>query len=140
MPPPSATHLIGHKSLDADHERIIALWRSLEASKTMEAARAAVSQLLDEAIGHFAREEDFMRQCGFPGLADHRVRHQDLASDLRRSILSPMLASGTRHDFIGTARALLNRLVTHILVEDAKIAPYARALASRMSKTMAKAG
>ncbi len=81
-----------------------------------------------------------MRQCGFPGLADHRALHQDLASDLRRSILSPMLASGSRKDFIGIVRTLLGRLVTHIAVEDAKIGPYARALASRMSRTMAKAG
>ena len=136
----SAAYVIGHKSLDADHETIIALWRMLEASRTIESARRAACQLMDETIGHFAREEDFMRRCGYPRLDEHHAVHQDLASTLRRVILTPVPGGGSHTDFVTAVCALLGRLVTHIVAEDAKIAPYARNLASQMARTMTRSG
>ena len=126
----STTYVIGHKSLDADHEMIVQLWRTLEASKSIEAARKAAMQLMDEAIGHFSREEDFMRQCNFPQLAAHRTRHQELASCLRQTVLTPI----TSHDgFVNAVCTLMGRWVSHIVTEDAKLAPYARQLAVQMA-------
>jgi len=131
----NSTYAIGHKSLDADHEAIIGLWRTLEATKTMDAARNAAVRLMDETLGHFSREEVFMAQCGFPHLAEHRASHQDLAGKLRRIILS----SNSHKDFVGAICTLMERWVTvHIVVDDAKIAPYARALAERMAKALSQ--
>jgi len=130
----SLSYVIGHKSLDADHELIIDLWRRLEATKSLESARTAASQLMTAAADHFTREEVFMRQCGFPRLDEHRASHQDLASSLRRVILTPVLDTGSRDGFVAAVCALMGRMVTHIVVEDAKIAPYARNLASQMAK------
>ena len=95
---------------------------------------------MDETLNHFTREEAFMRQCGFPGLDGHRAIHQELASSLRHVILAPTFDTGKRADFIGAVCALMGRMVTHIVVEDAKIAPYARNLASQVSRAMAKTG
>jgi hemerythrin-like metal-binding protein len=109
---------------------IIQLWRNLEASKSIEAARKAAMQLMDETIGHFAREEEFMRQCGFPQLATHRSRHQELAASLRQTVLTPI----TSHDgFVNAVCTLMGRWVSHIMTEDAKLAPYARQLATQMA-------
>ena len=126
----STTYVIGHKSLDADHEMIVQLWRTLESSKSIEAARKAAMQLMDETIGHFAREEDFMRQCNYPDLASHRGRHQELASNLRQTVLTPV----TSHDaFVSAICTLMGRWVSHIITEDAKLAPYARQLATQIA-------
>ena len=126
----STTYVIGHKSLDADHETIIQLWRNLEATKSIESARKAAMQLMDETIGHFAREEDFMRQCGFPHLAAHRSRHQELAASLRQTVLTPI----TSHDvFVNAVCTLMGRWVNHIVSEDSKLAPYAHNLAIQMA-------
>jgi hemerythrin-like metal-binding protein len=107
---------------------IVELWRTLESSKSIEAARKAAMQLMDETIGHFAREEDFMRQCGFPQAAAHRSRHQELAASLRQTILAPV----TSHDaFVNAICTLMGRWVSHIVTDDAKLAPYAHQLAIR---------
>lgn len=127
----STTYIIGHKALDDDHAVIIELWRGLEASRTLEAARNAASRLMDETIDHCIREEEFMRHCGFPRLDTHRAHHQHLAADLRRVILAPMLDSKAPDDFVNAVCIQMGRWVSHILVEDAKLAPYARNLAGR---------
>ena len=132
------TYVIGHKSLDADHEQIISLWQTLEATRTIESARGAASHLMDKANGHFACEEAFLRQCGFPGLGPQCTAHRELASDLRRIILVPPSGSGSREDFVASVRRLMGRWVNHIVMEDTKVAPYARTLAHKMTKSMAE--
>jgi hemerythrin len=134
----SFTFVIDNESLDADHEMIVGLWRTLDASRTVETARTVAMRLMDEATGHFAREEEFMRQCGFPQQAAHRASHQTLAADLRRVIITSMLGGGPRDDFVDTVRALANRWVGHIVGEDSKLAPYGRKIAAQTAKPMAR--
>ena len=133
----SLTFVIGHPALDADHQMIVELWRSLEATKTEDSARTVAARLMDLTLGHFSREEDFMRQCGFPLLEAHRNHHRALASELRRVILSPVMGGG-RDDLVSAVCALMNRWISHILVEDARIAPYAKAHARQMTRPPAR--
>lgn len=124
----AASYSIGHPILDDDHDRMIAAWRELEASRTLEAAKAAASRLMAEASGHFDREEQFMVQCGYPDLARHKRLHAEMGAALRHVLLLPLLGKGGHEEFILAMRSLMDKWVmAHILGEDSKLAPYVRA-------------
>ena len=127
----AANYSIGHKALDDDHDRMIAAWRELEASRTLDAAKAAGARLMAEAKEHFDREEQVMVQCGYPDLARHKRLHAEMGSALRHVLLLPLLGKCEHQDFILAMRSLMDKWVmAHILGEDAKLAPYARAHAA----------
>ncbi|KIM00071.1 hypothetical protein CCC_02859 [Paramagnetospirillum magnetotacticum MS-1] len=127
----AATYSIGQPALDDDHDRMIAAWRELEASRTLDAAKTAAAVLMSEAAEHFAREEQFMLQCGYPDRVRHTAMHAEMASGLRRVLLSPLMGGGKHEDFVGAVRNLMDRWVrVHILGEDTKLAPYARNFAA----------
>jgi hemerythrin len=127
----AASYSIGHAALDDDHDRMIAAWRELEASRTLDAAKQAAARLMAEAGEHFSREEIFMQQCGYPDLVRHREMHAQMASALRKVILSPLMGDVKHVEFVASVRGLMEKWITvHILVEDARLAPYARAHAS----------
>jgi hemerythrin len=127
----AANYSIGHQALDDDHDRMIAVWRELEASRTLDAAKAAGARLMAETGGHFDREELLMVQCGYPDLARHKRLHTEMGAALRHVLLLPLLGKGEHQDFITAMRSLMDKWVmAHILGEDAKLAPYTRAHAS----------
>lgn len=77
-----------------------------------------------------------MTQCGFPRRMEHAAMHREMASSLRRIILAPLLTNEARENFVAQIRALMQTWVTvHIVVEDAKIAPFARALGNRLANS-----
>lgn len=138
----AAGYRIGHKALDDDHDDMIAAWRELEAGLTFEAAKAAAARLSAIAGEHFAREEQFMLECGFPDRASHRRLHEDMAAGLRRILLLPLLGNIAHQDFVGAVRRMMNEwIMVHIVVEDAKLAPFAARLqAARQSRAAAVLG
>lgn len=137
--PVASGYHIGHKALDGDHDGMIAVWRELEAGLSFEAAKAAAARLSSIAAEHFAREEQFMLECGYPDRIRHRMLHDDMTVGLRRILLSPLLGSVGHQEFVGFMRRLMNEwIMVHILVEDAKLAPYAARLAAeRRSRAVA---
>ncbi|BAE51895.1 bacteriohemerythrin [Paramagnetospirillum magneticum] len=137
----ATSYTIGHKPLDDDHDRMIAAWRELEGSRTLEAAKAAAAVLMAEAGEHFAREEMFMLQCGYPDRVRHMALHAEMASGLRRVLLSPLMGGSPHDDFVLAVRSLMDKWVmVHILGEDAKLAPYARAHAAHAAHGLAVNG
>ncbi len=42
-----------------------------------------LNRLVDYTTTHFAAEEGLMRKHGFPGLADHRVKHEELTRQVQ---------------------------------------------------------
>jgi hemerythrin len=136
----AASYSIGHAALDDDHDRMIAAWRELEASRTLDAAKAAAARLMAEAGEHFSREELFMLQCGYPDLVRHKELHAQMGAALRKVILSPLMGEVKHEDFVASMRNLMEKWITvHILVEDARLAPYARAHASPTRRPAAAA-
>lgn len=124
----AASYSIGQPDLDDDHDHMIVCWRELESSGTLAAAKAAATQLMTQTTEHFAREEAFMAQCGYPDLVRHKKLHAEMAAALRNILLSPLLGNGRHEEFILAVRSLMNKWVAaHILGEDAKLTPYARA-------------
>ena len=127
MPPQGPSYAIGHQALDDDHDAMIAIWRELEASQTLDAAKMAAVRLMNETAAHFAREEEFMAQCRYPDLARHRVLHRDMVTALRGVLLSPLMGTGKHEDFVVAVRNLMQKWISvHIVNEDSRLAPYAR--------------
>ena len=130
----SASYVIGHQVLDEDHDAMVAIWRELEASQTLETAKMAAVKLMNQTAEHFAREEEFMVQCGYPDLARHRGLHRDMIAALRGVLLSPLIGSGKHEDFVVAVRSLMQKwIAVHLVAEDARLAPYVRRAGGRLA-------
>lgn len=77
---------VGHDELDGHHQAIIAMVNDLYAGLQEGTEEASTKDVLDRLVDytkwHFSREEELMRACQFPGLADHRAAHRRLVKDL----------------------------------------------------------
>ena len=122
---------VGVPALDADHRGMICIINSLRDVDEQNAGRVA-DMALDGLIAycgyHFAREEQVMDRCGFPGLEFHRGEHQGFAryvSDLRERYTGQPEAA-----IIDELRDYLTRwLRHHILIQDMAYKPYVLAAA-----------
>ena len=82
---------VGDPALDSDHRHMVELIAALESAALAPFDPGRVSglltDLLDHCRAHFVREETVMHRVGFPGLEDHRLRH-----DLLRRRLEGLVA------------------------------------------------
>ena len=66
--------------LDEHHNRIFAilakLFDELGKQRSKEVLRATLLDLKQYAVDHFAAEEIFMKQYGYPGYAKHKKEHE----------------------------------------------------------------
>ena len=73
-------------ALDHDHQIIADLISQFHdahaAGKGPEILETIFGVLMDYTLSHFAREEALMEQAGYPDLADHRIGHEKLKSEL----------------------------------------------------------
>ncbi len=78
---------VGVPQLDADHKAIIRLINRLHESLRTGSGAADLGEIFDKLIdyieSHFAREEQVMEACGYPGVKDHRAAHDGFAEDIR---------------------------------------------------------
>jgi hemerythrin len=85
---------VGVKALDQQHQTIMERLNELHEEalngRLNEAAAPLINHLVSLAGEHFATEEKLMESTRFPGLADHRVNHGELAKKIAEFI--------TRHD------------------------------------------
>jgi hemerythrin len=72
--------------LDHQHQRLFLAVAELNDAIRMGRADSMVSEVLEKviehAISHFAAEESFLQQYGYPGLAAHRHEHEKLAQQI----------------------------------------------------------
>ncbi len=109
--------------LDEQHKLIIRMINTLESCSGSPNEAEAVSETLTEMIHHakehFAEEEHFMREHGYPELDAHHVLHKDFLHKIVRF-------STAAHALVpGLAERLQTYLVDwfsqHVLFEDMKI-------------------
>lgn len=86
-----ATHTVGHAALDAEHRSLLAHCNAL--ADCLEAADgqrfdALFGELMVQAREHFAREEELLLQCGYPGMEDYRSECEEF-DYLAREIVTP---------------------------------------------------
>ncbi len=79
----------GIRPIDTDHHMLVDILNTLhqeiargEGERQVGATLKALAQYTDE---HFAREEHFMRQAGYPDLGEHMIKHQRLQEGLEQA-------------------------------------------------------
>lgn len=117
---------VGHAGIDKDHQGLFALIEELEgAGSGGDLIGEIISRLEAYAAEHFAREEDYMRRAGYPGLQEHIRAHEafvewvdTVKATYRRAAESPFSLGDIVNDF------LRRWLVDHIMTEDMKYRDY----------------
>ena len=123
----SASLDIGIPEVDADHRRLFSLADGLHVALSQGAPAREIqdrlASLIDHSRAHFAREEEFMIRCHYPGRAIHTVEHEQLTAR----------ALQMQREFIANGRELTSKilhslhewLVTHIDTADRRLSEYA---------------
>ena len=123
----SDDYLVGIGAIDHDHKVLFILVNRLHAEIKGNRGEDAVGEALDGLIAyvdtHFAREEQFMDECGYPDLVQHAKKHREFASAVHslKTLFDDdpeQLSSRQILEF------LKDWLVDHILKNDMDYVPY----------------
>lgn len=127
---------VGVAQLDQDHQRLFDIINRLAENAEPGAAADEASQdqvrqclyaLMRYAESHFAREENVMKACGFPGLEHHLSEHVDFVARVQK--LTERLEEQPRQQSKVVNEDLLQFLKDwlshHILIEDMAYRPHA---------------
>ena len=117
---------VGNRTLDAQHKTIIGVVNGLidnpQATVESELLSDALTTLTKYAVEHFREEERLMAMCEYPGIEEHKNKHQDFGQKIAKCCVA-----ATIH-----VRAVPWELLTylrdwwtsHILQDDAKYKPF----------------
>lgn len=132
----SDTLQVGVDAIDKDHQVIIRILNKISRSSIQRSELGAViEELWDYTQYHFRREEKIMEVCGYTGLAEHRVHHQKLISEV--TALTDEWHTYDDDVTLQKLRTFLRRWwVGHIATVDAKISKYAKGKDLRIRKAL----
>ncbi len=86
----SSKYSVGVEGIDNQHKALMNVLNELHAAsmrgKAQEVAGPLIQQIVSVAKEHFATEERLMESIGFPGLAAHRAKHQELSAKFRELV------------------------------------------------------
>jgi hemerythrin len=112
----STLHLI-----DAEHAHLFELFNRLEAQPGLKRAgdldevNRSIDELLDYAVDHCTREEQVMRQAGYPGLELH-THHHAYIREAFIEVLRPLTAGEiTLSTFV---RLIRGQFIKHFMRDD----------------------
>lgn len=107
-------------NMDMHHKRLIeignAVLENLRTDRRGTALVKSVEALADYVGYHFAAEEELLTLYGFPGLAAHKERHDDLKQQVERMLKS--VQAGERASEAEFKRLFEAWIIHHILGED----------------------
>jgi hemerythrin-like metal-binding protein len=73
---------IGIESMDGQHKKLLALinevYDAMKAGKGKEKSGVVLRELLEYTESHFASEEEFLRQHGYPQIQAHIEKHRSM--------------------------------------------------------------
>lgn len=113
---------VGNGAIDADHQGLFALVAELQAADPGHVDLAEIIGRLEAyAAGHFAREEELMRNVGYPDYDAHLEEHESFTEWIHTVKRTYRLAAESPFH-IGNAvnKHLADWLVNHIMKEDMK--------------------
>ena len=118
---------VGFEPIDNQHKELVKMINELfEGSKRGATAAdkaffQTIKKAADYAREHFADEDKYMAQAGFPNLSEHRKLHDNFLETVLKA-MSEFQAGKTAP--VELARFLKNWLLNHIAVSDKQYAPY----------------
>ncbi len=119
---------VGNNKIDDDHKNLIQIINSIEemlvSTKNKEDISKALNQLAVYTKEHFSKEEQIMREKGYPAYFHHFKEHHKLRSqleDIKDKILSELNEPDNYDDLIGLLR---HWLLDHVIKEDLLMSPH----------------
>jgi hemerythrin-like metal-binding protein len=124
-----AMYSVGEDSLDAQHEEIIEAIDDLITARADGQTHAAIKTLLDRLsycmFSHIRHEEQLMRNCKYPDIAQHKVLHDQFWQTVRD--LPEYVHLPTGHNLLCFFKEWWMK---HIQEQDKKYSPYLQQAAS----------
>lgn len=115
---------VGHETIDSQHQtlfdRVNALYDAMMAGKGRDELGRTLAFLREYTVEHFQTEEGLMQKSAYPGYADHKAIHDDLASKVVD--LETKHAQGSKVLGMEVMNFLKDWLAHHISVEDKRLA------------------
>ncbi len=78
---------IGVDFIDSEHKAILSVMREIQQAVLngdLQACAELSDGLIDLASSHFAHEESYLAQVGFPRLDQHKIYHEELLNQAKR--------------------------------------------------------
>lgn len=117
----NAIYSIGNEGIDDQHAQIFALANNvLRFPNDTDRVHKAIKKVVDYTQEHFKSEEEYMEFAGYPYLVQHKQLHKNLIKDLH-TFLKQLPGLSNEEAIEGLQKFLLDRIVTHIIIEDKKV-------------------
>jgi len=121
-------HTLGIASIDSQHRGLMDMINELAEAVAQgcdcEQARRHMTDIIRFTEGHFAHEEDLMRQHDFPGWEKHAAEHKEVLSQAI-TMMEALKPEDSSHAVLLTA-FLTDCAESHILHDDKELALYLR--------------
>lgn len=118
----------GHPRIDREHRELFRCINDFgaaqEAKDGAERVQHTLHYLHHYALTHFKWEEDHMEAVGYPGLADHRLEHENLLRQVREMLMN--LNGGEPPELNGFALFVKDWVAQHIQENDKRFARWAK--------------
>ncbi|HJC48857.1 MAG TPA: bacteriohemerythrin [Candidatus Lachnoclostridium pullistercoris] len=123
------TLVTGNEMIDSQHkewiDRINQLMKSCETDKEKQAAMKMLDYMADYADFHFGAEEKLQEEIGYPGIEDHKKKHEEFRRTVQE--LHDMLEEqeGPSDAFVKAVEEnVMKWLMYHIQSFDRSVAEY----------------
>jgi len=106
---------VGNADIDFQHKKILDaanMVRGLSGVEDRDIVLAALDQVVEYTLAHFAFEEEVLIECGFSGFADHKAQHDAIRESVHTVANNRELVTAEMLDDV------MSRLVRHILCVD----------------------
>jgi hemerythrin-like metal-binding protein len=119
---------VGLPEIDEDHKRFIALVddfnKSIAVRTAITEVRKRLQDIVDDAVRHFAYEENLLNEWRYPGADEHARIHAQLVTVLQEILAK--IASGYDAEWVEAGLKIKEVLIHHIRTEDIRFAQFYR--------------
>ncbi|HEY5994105.1 MAG TPA: hemerythrin family protein [Gallionellaceae bacterium] len=120
---------IGIPEIDADHKRFILLVdmlnRAIVDRTELQELQKRLQDVMDDAVQHFAHEEQLLREWHYPNAGEHAAKHATIMWALQ-ALKQKFVVYGLPAEWIEAGQELKDLLINHMLSDDMKYAEFYR--------------
>jgi hemerythrin len=122
--------------IDAEHQHFLRLIYELNEAiigrMDVQEIKKRMQAILDDAVKHFAHEEELFREWGYPEADEHAIKHAQALQYLSE-IMRHFDHGGMDYEWIDAGLKVKDTLIGHMLNEDMKYRDYCKAKGIRPS-------
>jgi hemerythrin len=118
---------MGFEEIDSQHRLLFAIANEVLEIGNPKQQEPEIKYLLrhlrDYVQSHFSFEEKLMEEKKFPGLSDHKIKHEKIISEIRDALSGSANLSALKESL---EDLLIAWIQTHILIDDKKFSDWAK--------------